>query len=62
MKIRHSAKFYEDWIYRQHLTNIDMAWYIRRYTGQAVKSYKVIEFLVDKQYTADELRYMTSIR
>ena len=62
MKRRHTAKFYEDWIYRQHLTKIDMARYLRRYTGKALESHQVIGFLVDQQYPAYILKHMVSIQ
>lgn len=62
MKRRHTAKFYEGWIYRHHLTNSDMARYIHRYTGQAIERHEVIKFLVEQQYPAYVLKYMISIQ
>ena len=62
MKRRHTAKFYEDWIYKNHLTKSDMVTYIHRYTGQALERYEVIDFLVEQQYPAYILKHMVSIQ
>lgn len=62
MTKRHTARFYENWIWHNGLTLSDMINYIHRFTGKALERYEVIDFLVSEQFSADTLKYMISIQ
>lgn len=60
MKIQRSKEFYLKWMSNNHLTVSDMNRYLNRYYGISLLRHQVIDYLIDNNLSASDLRYITS--